>query len=142
MRPIPTTSILKELAPVLAALALSVSAAAAQSSVPTLNLGLTCRALDKSDFSIQIDTDRCLKSEHEARDKLAAEWTQYSVADRSLCTATARMGGVESYVQLLTCLELQQDARRDQGKADSRFSMNQQTAPLMRERPVSLPLRR
>lgn len=132
------TTFSKEFALVLAALLLSVSAAAAQSSVPTLNLGMTCRPLDKNDFSIQVDTDRCLKSEREARDKLAGEWTQHSAADRNLCTQTARMGGLESYVQLLTCLELQQDARREQGKRDSRFTMDQQTAPLMRERPAGL----
>lgn len=131
--------ILKELALVLAALALSVSAAAAQSSVPTLNLGMTCRALDRSDFSIQIDTERCLKTEHEARQKLADEWIKHSAADRNLCTQTARMGGIESYVQLLTCLELQQDARNEQSKTDPRFSMDRQAAPMMRERPVSLP---
>jgi hypothetical protein len=136
------TRFLKELTLALAALALSVSAAAAQSSVPKLDLGLTCRPLDRSDFSIQIDTDRCLRSENEARQKLASEWTQYSAADRSLCTQTARMGGVESYVQLLTCLELQQDARNEQSKADPRFSMDQRATPLMRDQPVSLPRKR
>jgi hypothetical protein len=136
------TSILKTFGPALAVLALSVTAAAAQSSVPAFNLGMTCKPLDRSDFAIQIDTDRCLKSEHEARQKLVGVWTDYSVADRSLCTQTARMGGIESYVQLLTCLELQQDARNEQSKADPRFSMDRQTAPLMQERPVSLPQKR
>jgi hypothetical protein len=136
------TSILKTFGPALAVLAVSVAAAAAQSSVPTLNLGMTCNPLDRSDFAIQIDTDRCLKSEHEARQKLAGVWTDYSVADQSLCTQTARMGGIESYVQLLTCLELQQDARNEQSKTDPRFSMDRQTAPLMQERPVSLPQKR
>jgi len=135
------TSILKGFALVATTLALSASAVAAQSSVPTLNLTMTCRALDKSDFSIQIDTERCLKTEHEARQKLADDWAQHSAADRNLCTQTARMGGVESYVQLLTCLELQQDARNEQNKADPRLSTEQQTAPMMRERPVGLPQR-
>jgi hypothetical protein len=138
MTPTLKTSILEELAPVVIALALSVSAAAAQSSVPTLNLSATCKPLDRNDFSMQIDTDRCLKSEHEARQKLAGEWTQHSAADRSLCTQTARMAGFESYVQLLTCLELTQDARKEQARADPRFSMDQPAAP-MRERPAGLP---
>ncbi len=77
--------------------------------MPTLNLSGTCRALDRKDFSIQIDPQRCHKTENEARAKLVEDWAKYSAADRSLCTQTARMGGVESYVQLLTCLELQHE---------------------------------
>ena len=57
-------------------LALAATAAAAQSGVPTLNLGGTCRALDRKDFSIQIDPQRCLKTENEARAKLADDWTK------------------------------------------------------------------
>ena len=111
------------------------TAAAVQSGVPTLNLSGTCRALDRKDFSIQIDPQRCLKSENEARAKLAEDWAKYSAADRSLCTQTARMGGVESYVQLLTCLELQQDvvAERSQGPRPGT------DAPLMQQRPAGLP---
>jgi hypothetical protein len=101
-------------------------AGAAQSSVPQLNLRVTCSALDNSD--IKIDTERCIKSENEARATLANEWSKHSAADRDLCTQTARLGGVESYVQLLTCLELQKDvvAARAQGpRIDT-------DAPLMR----------
>jgi hypothetical protein len=110
-------------------------AGAADAQVPKLNLTATCRAMDGKDFSITIDTERCLKTEGEARAKLAADWATYKIADRNLCTQTARLGGVESYVQLLTCLELQQDvvAARTQGpRLDS-------DAPLMRQRPAGLP---
>jgi hypothetical protein len=109
-------------------------AGAAQSQVPKLDLTATCRAMDDKDFSIKIDTARCLKTEDEARAKLAADWATYTVADRNLCTQTARLGGIESYVQLLTCIELQQDvvAARAQGPRDA-------DAPLMRQRPAGLP---
>ena len=113
------------------------TAAAAQSGVPTLNLSGTCRALDRKDFSMQIDPQRCLKTENEARAKLVDDWPKYSAADRSLCTQTARMGGVESYVQLLSCLELQHDlvAGRPQNQAANRPA----AGPLMRTRPTGLP---
>jgi hypothetical protein len=91
--------------------------------------------MDGKDFSIKVETERCLKIEDEARAKLAADWATYKVADRNLCTQTARLGGIESYVQLLTCLELQQDvvAARAQGpRLDT-------DAPLMRQRPAGLP---
>ena len=112
------------------------TAAAAQSGVPTLNLSGTCRALDRKDFSIQIDPQRCLKSEDEARAKLVDDWAKYSAADRSLCTQTARMGGVESYVQLLTCLELQHVL----AAGPSKQAANRAAAgPPMRTRPTGLP---
>ena len=119
-------------------LTLAATALAAQSGVPTLNLGGTCRALDRKDFSIQIDPQRCLKSENEARAKLMDDWTKYSAADRSLCTPTARMGGVESYVQLLTCLELQHDLAAGPSKQNQ--AANRPAAgPPMRTRPTGLP---
>ena len=114
------------------------TAATAQSGVPSLNLSATCRALDRKDFSIQIDPQRCHKTENEARAKLVEDWAKYSAADRSLCTQTARMGGVESYVQLLTCLELQHEvvaARSQQNWAANRPA----GGPPMRTRPTGLP---
>lgn len=121
---------------VLMALAGSLSAAAAQSRVPQLDLTATCRALDKNDFSIQIDTQRCLKTEDEARAKLVQDWSTYKAAERNLCTQTARMGGMESYVQLLTCLELERDvaAARAQGqpRIEAEFPMTGRPAGLPR----------
>jgi hypothetical protein len=119
-------------------LVLAATAATAQSGVPTLNLSGTCRAVDRKDFSIQVDPQRCLKTENEARAKLVDDWAKYSAADRNLCTQTARMGGVESYVQLLTCLELEHEL------AAGRSRQNQATsppvaAPPMRTRPTGLP---
>ena len=59
----------------------------------------------------ELDAAACLKSENDARDKLAAGWASYPVADRGLCTQTATMRGTASYVELLTCLEMRRDAR-------------------------------
>jgi hypothetical protein len=118
--------------------ALSASAAAAQSGVPTLNLTATCRALDRNDFSIQIDTQRCLKTENEARAKLAGDWSKYSAADRNLCTQTAKMGGIESYVHLLTCIELRQHAATGPTQRDPAVTANRPTTGPTRTRPTGL----
>ena len=104
----------------LIAIALTTFTAAAQSRVPDLDLRAVCRALDSNDFSMQIDTQRCLKTEHEARAKLADEWSQFKAKDRDLCTQMAKMGGMHSYVQLLTCLELERDVVADRARAQSR----------------------
>jgi hypothetical protein len=106
--------------------------------VPQVDLTATCRALDRSDFSIRIDTDRCLKTENEARAKLADDWLKYRAADRRPCTQTARMGGIERYLQLLTCLELEQDVAAARRQGEPRVDAG---APLLRDRPARLPRR-
>jgi hypothetical protein len=73
-----------------------------------LDVTPTCKPI-ANDRSFAIDTDRCLKTEREARDQLTREWANFAVADRSLCTQTATMGGAPSYVELITCLEMKRD---------------------------------
>jgi hypothetical protein len=85
--------------------------AAHAADVPILDVSRTCRPLG-NDLGIQIDTDRCLKTEREARDQLAKEWASFPGPDQSLCTQTASMGGLPSYVQLLTCLEMKRDVAK------------------------------
>ena len=43
----------------------------------------TCRPLDRKRWSIRIDTQRCVKTENEARAKLVDDWAKYSAADRA-----------------------------------------------------------
>ena len=120
--------------------ALSATAAVAQSSVPALDLTATCRPLDRSDWSIRIDTQRCVKTENEARAKLVDDWAKYSAADRGLCTQTARMAGFESYVQLLTCLELRHEVATGPVQRDPAVNGTKPSAgPPMRTRPAGLP---
>ena len=78
------------------------------SEVPALDVTPTCKPI-ANDRSFAIDTDRCLKTEREARDQLTREWQNFPTADRSLCTQTATMGGAPSYVELITCLEMKRD---------------------------------
>ncbi len=84
-------------------------ASARAADVPTLDINPTCRPLGDN-LAFPIDTDRCLRTERAARDQLEQQWTQYAAADRALCTQTAQMGGLPSYVELITCLEMKRDA--------------------------------
>lgn len=95
----------------LAAAATAFVAAAHAADVPTLDVGRTCRPLG-GDKSLQINVDRCFKGEQEAREQLARQWADFPAADRALCTQTATMGGTASYVELITCLELQRDVAK------------------------------
>ena len=56
--------------------------------------------------------DSCMREEENARAKLATEWTTFAPADRTSCTQLARLGGgLQSYVELLTCLEMAKIAK-------------------------------
>jgi hypothetical protein len=100
---------------IIAAAALAATAAYA-AQVPVLDVSRTCTPI-AGDKTIAIDTDRCFKTEREAREQLAREWTNFSAADRSLCTQTATMGGMSSYVALITCLEMKRDAAKLQDRS-------------------------
>ena len=84
-------------------------AAPRDGSVPRLNVGPTCHPIDRSDKSIQIDTERCLKTESDAREQLVRQWAQFPAADRALCIQTATLTDMASYVDLITCLEMKRD---------------------------------
>jgi hypothetical protein len=87
------------------------AAAAYAGDVPTLNVNPTCTPIG-NDKIFPIDTKQCLRSEQEARDQLVKEWAGFPAADRSLCTATASMGGMASSVALITCLEMKRDVAK------------------------------
>ena len=87
-------------------------AAPGDPGVPRLNVGPTCRPIDRADKTIQIDTERCLKSENDAREQLVRQWTDFPAADRSLCIQTATLTSMASYVDLLTCLEMKRDVAK------------------------------
>ena len=97
----------------IAALALTaiLTTAAECAEVPTLDVSRTCNPIG-GDASLQIDTDRCLKSEQEVRERLTQQWADFSAADRTFCTQMATMGGTASYVALITCLEMKRDVAK------------------------------
>jgi len=54
---------------------------------------------------------RCISEEQDARKKLETNWSRYPAGDRAQCARTATMAS-PSYVELLTCLEMDADARK------------------------------
>ena len=95
----------------LAAIAATFVTAVYAADVPKLDVSKTCRPI-AGDVSLQINTDRCFKSEQAARDQLKKEWASFPAANRGLCTQTATMGGMPSYVALITCLEMKRDVAK------------------------------
>ena len=107
-------TILHTSAAALLALSLGAPAFAAStgSGVPRLDVRPTCHPISANDKSIQIDNERCLKTENEAREQLVRQWADFPPADRALCTQTATLTSMASYVDLLTCLEMKRDVAK------------------------------
>lgn len=91
--------------------------AAAAAEVPRLDVERMCRDSAAADPTIDYSPKRCIDSENQARDQLAQKWQNFSAADRQECTQVATMGGTASYVELITCLEMNAAVRQERAKA-------------------------
>ena len=78
--------------------------------IPTFNIEPFCRVVASRAAPVG-DASICMRKEMEARGQLAREWTQFAPADKSHCVQLSTIGGDPTYTELLTCLELQRDAR-------------------------------
>ena len=78
--------------------------------VPTFEVESFCRRVAAMTKAVG-DVEVCLRKEREARDQLVQQWTQFSASDKSYCRQLTTTGFDPTYTELLTCLELQRDAR-------------------------------
>jgi len=76
-------------------------------TMPTTDLGPICEPARSA--ALPEDRagayDSCVRDEQAARDKLRQKWGQFSAKARNDCAQPAAV--VQSYVELLTCLEMQ-----------------------------------
>jgi hypothetical protein len=86
--------------------------------VPNFNLEPHCREVAAMAVPLG-DPAICLRHENEARDALTRQWAEFASDDKALCLRRATLGGVPTYTDLLTCLELERDARALRDKPDS-----------------------
>jgi hypothetical protein len=80
----------------------TLSPVAVSDTVPRFDIVRECRFEGGSTTEI----DRCSDDENIALRQLERAWTQFGDVDKRGCMATATTGGVASYVELLTCLEM------------------------------------
>jgi hypothetical protein len=59
------------------------------------------------------DLASCMRDEKHARHQLAKEWKRFSPTDGQFCTSETKTGGTPSYVELLVCLEMIQEAKSE-----------------------------
>jgi hypothetical protein len=91
-----------------------VIAIALADSVPTVNIQNTCRAAASvtSGTSIQTDIDICVSSEQKAREQMVKDWSQYAGVDKTRCVQAGPKVYLPSYVEWLTCLEMESAVKR------------------------------
>jgi hypothetical protein len=104
---------------VLTLLLAGLPASAAFADAPTLNVQATCRATPAVNLDQQATYDNCMRSENAARDRLNKTWAKMRVDWRSTCLKTTTLGGIPSYVELLTCVEMREAAANVQSGASS-----------------------
>jgi len=100
-----------------AAVFLIAAAPARAQAIPDLNVDPVCRGIarqaagpgEKGD----IDTafSQCVQSEQEVRQKLGGEWSTFLPAEKSACIGSVQ-GGLASYTDLISCLEMARDVRQ------------------------------
>jgi len=85
--------------------------------VPDLNVDPVCRGIAQQAADPgetggpDLAFARCVKSEQAMRQKLSEEWSSFLPADKANCIGSEK-GGLASYTDLVTCLEMARDARK------------------------------
>jgi len=88
--------------------------------VPALNIEPSCRgsaqvAVPKSDGQMPSAAEiqqTCRTKEMDAREKLSQQWGSFDRDHRTSCIRSTSAGGIPSYIELLTCLEIADQARK------------------------------
>jgi hypothetical protein len=95
-------------------------ASAASSGVPTVDIAITCRTSEKALIAIfgaesQQTFESCMTSENDARAQIVKNWSSFAAGARQRCVNTT--GYMPSYVEWLTCLEMEQQVNEMRKKA-------------------------
>ena len=95
-------------------------ASAASSGVPTVDIAITCRTSEKALIAIfggetQQTFGSCMTSENDARAQIVKNWSSFAAGARQRCVNTT--GYMPSYVEWLTCLEMEQQVNEMRKKA-------------------------
>jgi hypothetical protein len=89
--------------------------AAASGGPPKVDIEATCRASEIEIRKVfgndtKITANGCLMQENAALDELVKTWATFAPADKTVCVQ--QRSYLPSYVEWLTCLEMQKDLRR------------------------------
>jgi hypothetical protein len=78
----------------------------AGSGIPVFNYEPSCKAALKAGAIQGRNDEACFRDEEAARSTLEKQWTGFTSEQKSLCDRLKNAGGMPSYVEYLTCLEI------------------------------------
>jgi hypothetical protein len=83
--------------------------------IPRFNIDATCRADAAASAGIALSQTvaSCKQDEQNAHDQLVKQWAQFRPSDRETCASLASEADADSYVELLTCLEMARESNRE-----------------------------
>ena len=93
------------------ALLFGVTLAMAAERPPQLNVDKSCDAAAAHGLNGRT-RDACMSEENAAQAALKDKWKDFSARQHARCTDLVHMGGPPSYVELLTCLEMAEQAKQ------------------------------
>ena len=71
--------------------------------LPAFDIARNCR----TEIAGGITTiEACTKDETDAKNELEKRWSQFGASEKGFCVGESSAGGEQSYVELLTCLEM------------------------------------
>jgi hypothetical protein len=88
---------------------------ATSGGVPRIDIESNCQATEKTiqdifGDSTGITVGNCMRQENAAREDMLKDWASYTAADKAHCAQPK--GYNPSYVEWLTCFEMQRDVRQ------------------------------
>jgi hypothetical protein len=78
---------------------------------PNLNIEPGCQAARRTGLNDR-SPELCINEENAAKAKLQERWAEFTPAQQARCSNLVRMGGPPSYIELLTCLEMAEQAAK------------------------------
>jgi hypothetical protein len=81
----------------------AIDQAGAADQLPTFDIVRNC-SVEVASAGTEIAS--CTKDETDAKNELAKRWAQFAASDKPACVGESSVGGGQSYVELLTCLEM------------------------------------
>jgi len=82
----------------------AIDQAPAADRIPAFDIVRNCGA-EAADVGTESAAD-CTKDETDAKNELEKSWPQFGASDKQACVGESSIGGAQSYVELLTCLEM------------------------------------
>jgi hypothetical protein len=76
-------------------------------TAPRFDIARECQ----SEGGSKEEQKRCADEETQARDTLQTEWIQFAANAKRQCYEETNIDGTPSYVEFLTCLEMERDVR-------------------------------